>query len=175
LDNSQYEQQLAAREAQRTGLDPNVELAQWTLENGSGIPASNNFGNITYYGGVDQVGYFKGNNGQKFARYATPLAGADAYGNLINQSYGNVAKAGGPAAQISALQASPWDAGHYTGLPATYNAVVSKTGGGATIPTDTTATGVTGWLQGINWSKIGTNAVAGIIGVIIILAILMRK
>jgi hypothetical protein len=114
--------------AQYTGVDANVILAQMVAENGWDVPSTNNFGNIEYYGGQGQTGYFTGSNGQKFATYDTPDAGLAAYVNLINGNYGQIAQAKGDTAQLQALQASPWDANHYANIDGVYNSVMAKGG-----------------------------------------------
>lgn len=122
-----WEVKLAQQAAAQTGLDPTVILAQWIAENGWQWPASNNPGNITYYGGPGQVGYFVAKNGQRFAKYATPQAGVSAYIQLMNSQYPQVEQSGAQA-EIKALQQSAWDAGHYPQLPAVYQSVRAALG-----------------------------------------------
>lgn len=91
--------------ATKTGLDPSF-IAAWLLSEESGGAAkkfqkagSNNWLNI--------------GPGRK---YKSVGAGASAAAKLLGTSrYADIMSANGPAAQIAALVASPWDAGHYRG------------------------------------------------------------
>lgn len=125
------EVQDAKQVSAQTGIDYRVILSQLVSEEGWNFLdySSHNYGNITYYGGQNQTGYFKASNGQKFAIYPSAAAGLQAYANLLNSpTYAAVAQGKTPQAEIAALQASPWDAGHYKQLPGVYNSVVQKTG-----------------------------------------------
>ena len=110
--------------SQLTGLDPAVVVTWLGAEEpwGSTDP-TNNYLNIG-----------PGNT------YATPQQGAAAAAALINNSsqYTSIkqaAAAGDPTAQISAIEASPWDgSSHYGGaLGSLYSDVVSAVGAGPTL------------------------------------------
>ena len=93
-----------------TGLRPVVLLAQWGVETGWGTTwagAPNNLANIECGPGI-------------FCRYLTLSDFCDAcVATWHNGNYSSVlATAGaGPTAQAIAIGESPWDAGHYVGLP----------------------------------------------------------
>ncbi|HZU18299.1 MAG TPA: hypothetical protein VFD01_17065 [Candidatus Dormibacteraeota bacterium] len=106
-----------------TGLDPDVVTAWVGSESGWGITKpSNNYLNIG-------PGY----------NYPDPAQGAEAAARLLNTSgyYSSIRAAvpQGAAAQVAAITASPWDAGHYGAGPgnpgnlaATYASVTGKGG-----------------------------------------------
>jgi len=109
----------ANQAASLTGLDSNVILSQWISENGWTVPAGYNFGNIM-------------NNGSPVV-YANASAGVSAYASLINNGsyYSGIRATAGqsPSAQIAAITASPWDAGHYQNgslLTNVYNSVTGS-------------------------------------------------
>lgn len=148
----------------RTGVDYPVVLTQMVQENGDNPPSTNNFANISYYGGQGQVGYFTSTDGTKIAKYATPKDGLDAYVNLLNTQYANISMAQGDTAQLKALQKSPWDASHYPTIFNTYKSVLSQTGGtppnstGVTDSTSGTSSGIASFFQShslLDWVLIG--------------------
>lgn len=137
-------QQDAAWVSSKTGVDKNVVLTQMVQENGWGPPASNNFGNIQYYGGIGQTGYSTSSDGTKIASYISPKFGLDAYASLLNsRTYKTISKKTGDKAQLQALQQSPWDAAHYPTIMNTYNSVLQYEGKApiTTAPTTTNTSG----------------------------------
>lgn len=87
-----------------TGIDPYVLLAQWACETG--------WGEFVY-------GYNLGNIRDKPGSFARYLSLSDFARACIdtwhNGYYPNVLAAQGAEAQLAAICASPWDAGHYGG------------------------------------------------------------
>jgi hypothetical protein len=117
----------AIQAASQTGLDYKVILSQWIAENGWTTPKNFNFGNIMVPGT------------HTVETYSNGLAGVDAYVKFLQQSNykGIMATAGGtPTAQMAAIVASPWDAGHYGGdgssLVNVYNSVAGASLGPTT-------------------------------------------
>ena len=91
-----------------TGIDALVLLAQWGLETdwGNAINNQNNLGNIRCVFNWPCVG--------GFAQFPSlTMFCSEAIATWHNGFYANVLSAVGPAAQIAAIGASPWDAGHY--------------------------------------------------------------
>jgi hypothetical protein len=87
-----------------TGIDPLVLLAQWANETAWGsVVVGNNLGNIRC-------------SPTNFCQYTTLRDFIDAcIACWHNGYYGAVLAAVGPAAQLAAIVASPWDSGHYGG------------------------------------------------------------
>jgi hypothetical protein len=93
----------AAGVAKTTGLDPTVVAAWIGAESGWGVtkPGSNylNIGPGRTYASTDQAA----------------AATAELIGSSQNYTGIRSAVPAGPAAQVKAIEASPWDAGHYGG------------------------------------------------------------
>lgn len=123
-------------------VDANVILAQWALETGwgaSGLCVNwHNLAGIRWYGRAvqyRQIGGTPGRSGTGFAAYRTLDDFAVDYEYVISLPYYNgVRDAVTTYAQIKALGASPWDAGHYRtsrngidggSVLATYNAIIA--------------------------------------------------
>lgn len=126
--------QLAQQDAQATGLDEDVILAQWMAEEpitGKTVewPGNNPAGISPGDSEVDALSNGKTSGG--FLSFASPSIGAKAYADMINDdpNYSGIRaaiqkadtlsasqKAGGEAAELEmqAIAASPWDNGHYT-------------------------------------------------------------
>jgi hypothetical protein len=112
--------------ATRTGLDPRVVTA-WLLSEESGAAAASRqrSGNHNWLNiGPGRV-------------YSSPQAGAAATAQLINGSgyYAGIraaAKSGNAQAQLQAIAASPWDAGHYGGDGRNLRAVFGSASSSAT-------------------------------------------
>lgn len=139
---SQAEANYAASVAAQTGLAPSVVTTWVGRESGWGTTKNgSNYLNIG-------PGY----------TYPTVAAAASAAANLINTSsdYAGIrtaAATGNPSAQIDAIQASPWDAGHYGGtLSSDYTAVVAAAGNPPTAVLTSSS-----W-----WSKIGAAVAPGL-------------
>jgi hypothetical protein len=102
-DLSPDQARYAAQVAQRTGLNLDVVVAWIGAESGWGVnKASHNYLNIgpgRQYQSVDQA-----------AGAAAELVNSSAYYTGIRSAIPV-----SPAAQVAAIQASPWDAGHYGG------------------------------------------------------------
>ena len=100
-----------------TGLSTKVILAQWIAENGWATPKSYNFGNIMVPGTQTTV------------KYSSGVEGAIGYADFLknNSNYAGVLATVGQSdqAQMAAIVASPWDAGHYANglLTAVYNSI----------------------------------------------------
>lgn len=145
--------QLAGAASAKTGLSPVVEIAQWYAEEGSAALHTSTWG--LFYN--NPAGIRPGNpaadalsNGRTpagFDSFPTPVAGAQAYADVMMQSnfasVRNAAATGrfseggktytGNAAELVALGASPWDAAHYEGTTGRvggqlFNAYQSVTG-----------------------------------------------
>lgn len=106
--------------AKGTGVSRWTILAQWAVETGWGTSSlsqfDNNLAGIRWYGhaGTFQVGGLKGEQGTGFAGYHSIDAFIADYVATLNLPYYNgVRDAGSIEAEIRALGASPWDAGHY--------------------------------------------------------------
>ena len=154
--------------ASQTGINPNVVLTQFVQENGYTPPSTNNFGNISYFGGPGQKGYFTSSGGTKIATYATPQAGLNAYDTLMNTQYAQVAKAGSPAAELTALQNSPYDAAHYPSIFNTYKSVTGQTAKPTSSTSSAKSTGVT---TGLFASKSALDWTLIVIAVVLIAAV----
>ena len=91
-----------------TGIEADVLLAQWGVETGwgSAINNRNNLGNIRCFGGWPCAGGFA-----QFASLNDFVSAA--VQTWHNGYYAAVLAAVGPAAQLRAIGASAWDAGHY--------------------------------------------------------------
>lgn len=87
-----------------TGIDPIALLAQWANETDWGnVVVGNNLGNIRC-------------SSTSFCRYATLSDFAQScIATFHNGYYSGVLAAVGPLAQLAAIVASPWSAGHYGG------------------------------------------------------------
>lgn len=146
--------QLAQGVAQQTGLHTNVVLAQWiSEEGGAGMRHGqwSNFGNNPAgisYGNPYADALSNGRTSGGFLAFPSRQAGAQAYADmyLYDPNYPGVRATFGksPQSQLSAIAASPWDAGHYGGhgqfLFSNYNSLTglslspgSSNGGGANV------------------------------------------
>lgn len=91
-----------------TGIDPLVLLAQWGVETawGQAIDNENNLANIRCIAGAPCL--------DGFAQFGSLDAFVQAaIATWHNGFYSDVLAASGAAAQLAAIGASPWDAGHY--------------------------------------------------------------
>jgi hypothetical protein len=93
-----------------TGLLPDTLITQWAVETnyGNEINNRNNLGNIRCVSGIPCVGGFS-----QFPSFDSFCAVC--INTFHNGYYNNVLTARGLPAQLMALAASPWDAGHYDG------------------------------------------------------------
>lgn len=140
-----YVAQLAQMASDLCGLDRNVILAQWQVEEGVGSanwPGYNPAGITPGNGAVDALGTGALTSGG-FVVFPTPAAGAKGYATLYNtdSSYGAVRaaiKTGNPTNQLNAIIQSPWDAGHYQNGVSLYAAYSSITGSNYTVPSGLT-------------------------------------
>lgn len=147
-----YVAQLAKMASGICGLDPNVILAQWQIEEGVGSPnwpVNNPAGlrpvvYMTLTNGDAAEKFATGVNSSNFLVFPTPMAGAQAYAVRINtdSNYAGVRaaiKTGSPLAELSAIVQSPWDARHYGGDGHTlFNSYAAITGAKVTVPTGLT-------------------------------------
>lgn len=115
-----YVQQLAQMVSNSTGLNVDVVLAQWQVEEGIGNayawPGNNPAGISPGNSAVDALS--NGLTSGGFLAFPTPAAGAQAYATLYNtdSNYAGVRTAiatGSPSAELNAIIQSPWDGGHY--------------------------------------------------------------
>jgi LysM repeat protein len=108
---------------QQTGWPVSVILAQWGLEHGWLVPGFTgyNWGNVGALPGEPQVASGGAWGAPAYFAYApTPQDGVNYYvavaGLPFYSRVGYAARHGGSNAAAKALGASPWDAGHYTGI-----------------------------------------------------------
>lgn len=100
---------VAAKAAEKLGVDPQVLLGQWGLETGWGksiIPGTNNLGNIKDFagGGVGATDNMTGSR-DKYRAYDSPDAFADDFVSLIQRKYPNAVGAKTPEQFAAALKA----------------------------------------------------------------------
>lgn len=133
--------QFAQQVAQLTGLNPTVVSAWVNAEVGG--TDGNGWGQFNYL----NMSQYKGG-------FPSVSAAASAAANQISTSsyytgIMNAARTGDPQAQLQAIAASPWDAGHYTGssgvqgsnLVASYNSMGAAGGGGVPFGPGLSSTG----------------------------------
>jgi LysM repeat protein len=108
---------------QQTGWPVSMILAQWGLEHGWLVPGFTgyNWGNVGALAGVPRVASGGAWGAPAYFAYApTPQDGVNYYVAVAGLSFyrgvGYATRHGGPNAAAKALGASPWDAGHYTGI-----------------------------------------------------------
>jgi hypothetical protein len=111
---------LADEAARATSLSRWTVLAQWAVETGWGSSPldlhDDNLAGIRWYGraGTTQVGGIPGKIGTGFAHYRSLSDFVVDYAHTMNlPAYAKVRAAVGVDAELRALGASPWDAGHY--------------------------------------------------------------
>ncbi len=135
-------QQVSSGQSWSCGLDVNVILAQWQVEEGVGSanwPGNNPAGITPGNSAVDALGTGATTSGG-FVVFPTPAAGAQAYATMYNtdSNYANVRSAiqsQSPANELNAIIQSPWDAGHYSDGVSLYTAYNEITGLNLTTPT----------------------------------------
>ncbi len=140
-----YVQSLAQLASNACGLDVNVILSQWQVEEGVGSanwPGNNPAGITPGNSAVDALGTGATTSGG-FVVFPTPAAGAQGYATLYNTdpSYASVRaaiKTGSPTNELNAIIQSPWDAGHYKDGVSLYVAYNEITGQNLTTPSGLT-------------------------------------